>query len=376
MDYSMAWLSYRKNPLFPDREYFRKIYVQENEAVIHTAAKELSRAAEAMFDESPQIITILKEAPENSSAGIYLYTDKNGPGNGGYHLYEEGGRLTITAEEPSGILYGCFALIRKVQRQQPLKNLDYKEVPDNPLRMLNHWDNMDGSIERGYSGDSFFFKNQELLINERTADYARLVSSIGINGVVINNVNVKENATKLISEDYAEDLKQLAMIFRNYGISLYLSLNFAAPMELGGLDTADPEAAEVRDWWEKQMKQVYASVPDLGGFLVKADSEVFFVKHFSLKKASKFPFSAGEFLCFQRGCWRVLRHLFNVTVKAWISPCSADRESINVSCRSDKASVRSDTESIASSYPSVNCSKHSGFIWCFLLPFDRLHLPG
>lgn len=78
---------------------------------------------------------------------------------------------------------------------------------------------------------------------------------------------------KLISEDYAEDLKQLAMIFRNYGISLYLSLNFAAPMELGGLDTADPEAAEVKDWWEKQMKQVYASVPDLGGFLVKADSE-------------------------------------------------------------------------------------------------------
>lgn len=273
MDYSMAWLSYRKNPLFPDREYFRKIYVQENEAVIHTAAKELSRAAEAMFDESSQIITIVKEAPENSSAGIYLYTDKNGPGNGGYHLYEEGGRLTITAKEPSGILYGCFALIRKAQRLLSLKNLDYKEEPDNPLRMLNHWDNMDGSIERGYSGDSFFFKSQELLINERTVDYARLVSSIGINGVVINNINVKENATKLISEDYAEDLKQLAMIFRNYGISLYLSLNFAAPMELGGLDTADPEAAEVKDWWEKQMKQVYASVPDLGGFLVKADSE-------------------------------------------------------------------------------------------------------
>ena len=207
MDYSMAWLSYRKNPLFPDREYFRKIYVQENEAVIHTAAKELSRAAEAMFDESSQIITIVKEAPENSSAGIYLYTDKNGPGNGGYHLYEEGGRLTITAKEPSGILYGCFALIRKAQRLLSLKNLDYKEEPDNPLRMLNHWDNMDGSIERGYSGDSFFFKSQELLINERTVDYARLVSSIGINGVVINNVNVKENATKLISEDYAEDLK-------------------------------------------------------------------------------------------------------------------------------------------------------------------------
>ncbi len=95
MDYSMAWLSYRKNPLFPDREYFRKIYVQENEAVIHTAAKELSRAAEAMFDESSQIITIVKEAPENSSAGIYLYTDKNGPGNGGYHLYEEGASCII-----------------------------------------------------------------------------------------------------------------------------------------------------------------------------------------------------------------------------------------------------------------------------------------
>lgn len=100
----------------------------------------------------------MKEAPENSSAGIYLYTDKNGPGNGGYHLYEEGGRLTITAKEPSGILYGCFALIRKAQRLLSFKNLDYKEEPDNPLRMLNHWDNMVGVLKEDIRGTHFSSK--------------------------------------------------------------------------------------------------------------------------------------------------------------------------------------------------------------------------
>lgn len=273
MEYGMAWLSYRKIPCYPDRKYFRRIYVQEKEGVIYTAAKELCRAAKAMFEEEPDIIIIAKDTPDKAEPGIYLHTESNGPANGGFHIHEEEGSLTITAKEPAGILYGCFTLIRRVQRQLPLNNLDYGEAPDNPLRMLNHWDNMDGSIERGYSGDSFFFKDQSLLINERTVDYARLASSVGINGVVINNVNVKGNETKLIAEDYAEALKQLAEIFRNYGIGLYLSLNFAAPMELGDLDTADPEAAEVKDWWKKQMKQIYASVPDLGGFLVKADSE-------------------------------------------------------------------------------------------------------
>lgn len=142
-----------------------------------------------------------------------------------------------------------------------------------PLRMMNHWDNMDGSIERGYSGKSFFFEDDDILVNDRTITYARLMASIGINAVVINNVNVKGCATWLVTEKYFAKLKSLSEVFAGYGIKLYLSLNFAASMEIGGLDSADPLSDDVRAWWKKRMEIVFNAVPNLGGFLIKADSE-------------------------------------------------------------------------------------------------------
>ena len=142
-----------------------------------------------------------------------------------------------------------------------------------PMRMLNHWDNMDGSIERGYSGESFFFEKNEIIVNDRTRDYARLAASVGINAVVINNVNVKDAATWLITDRYLDKVRELSEVFAEYGIRLYMSLNYAAPMELGQLDSADPLSDEVRDWWHKRMETVFGRIPNLGGFLIKADSE-------------------------------------------------------------------------------------------------------
>lgn len=277
MKYSMAWLSYRRLPFYEGKEYFRKIYVQEEDEITGTAVYELCRGARELLG----IKTVVIKLPEpfvqdergKTEEGIYLLSDSKGPVGGGYRIAEENGRIRITAAEPEGLLYGSFDLIRQVQRGVSLRGINRLKLPDNPLRMLNHWDNMDGSIERGYSGNSFFFRNDRVLVEERTEDYARLTASVGINGVVINNVNVTEKATRLITGEYADSLKRIGKIFSKYGIRLYLSLNFAAPMVLGGLETADPEAEEVRAWWQEQMKEAFRNIPSLGGFLVKADSE-------------------------------------------------------------------------------------------------------
>ncbi|MDE6976078.1 MAG: alpha-glucuronidase, partial [Lachnospiraceae bacterium] len=187
--------------------------------------------------------------------------------------YEEKGGIVVEASDERGILYGVFALIFRMQRQETLAGIDLKKEPAMPLRMVNHWDNMDGSIERGYSGRSFFFENNEILVDERTVTYARLMASVGINGAVINNVNVKDQATYMITEKYFDKLREMSEIFAGYGIRFFMSLNYAAPVELGELDSADPLDEGVAAWWEKRMKIVYDAIPLLGGFLIKADSE-------------------------------------------------------------------------------------------------------
>lgn len=151
--------------------------------------------------------------------------------------------------------------------------MEENAAPSNPLRMLNHWDNLDGSIERGYSGNSFFFREDCITVDRRIRDYARLTASTGINAVVINNVNVVKAASWLISDRYYAPLRQIQEIFAAYGIDLYLSVNFAAPIELGGLTLSDPCNAAVQQWWKDKAKEIWANLPGFGGFLVKADSE-------------------------------------------------------------------------------------------------------
>ena len=196
----------------------------------------------------------------------------------------EGYMLTdssIIASNSIGILYGAYDLLR-LQETGNLSHLSKTEKPAVNLRILNHWDNLDGSIERGYAGKSIWkwdeiildkageFKNISKDLRNRLITYARSNASIGINGAVLNNVNA---SPQMMTSEYLHKVKVIADIFRPYGIRVYLSINFASPMALGYTKTADPLDMKVQLWWKKKAKEIYASIPDFGGFLVKANSE-------------------------------------------------------------------------------------------------------
>ncbi len=196
----------------------------------------------------------------------------------------EGYMLTdssIIASSSIGILYGAYDLLR-LQETGNLSHLSKTEKPAVNLRILNHWDNLDGSIERGYAGKSIWkwdeiildkageFKNINKDLRNRLITYARSNASIGINGAVLNNVNA---SPQMMTSEYLHKVKVIADIFRPYGIRVYLSINFASPMALGYTKTADPLDMKVQLWWKKKAKEIYASIPDFGGFLVKANSE-------------------------------------------------------------------------------------------------------
>jgi len=180
-------------------------------------------------------------------------------------------RVLIAGKDAKGVLYGVFALLRHVQRQLPLKNLSEIENPAVKLRLLNHWDNLDRTVERGYAGFSIWNWHQlPEYVDPRYRDYARANASIGINGTVVTNVNA--NAL-VFRPDYLEKAAALAREFRPYGIRVYLTARFSAPIEQGGLETADPLDPEVQKWWTRKVREIYESIPDFGGFLVKANSE-------------------------------------------------------------------------------------------------------
>ncbi|RYY24352.1 MAG: alpha-glucuronidase, partial [Chitinophagaceae bacterium] len=179
--------------------------------------------------------------------------------------------IIISGNTDKGVLYGAFHFLRLLQTQQPIQQLQIVSSPKIKLRMLNHWDNLDRTVERGYAGFSIW--NWHTLpgyIDQRYIDYARANASIGINGTVLTNVNA--NAT-ILTKPYLEKVKALADLFRPYGIKVYLTARFSAPIELGKLKTADPLNADVQNWWNEKIKEIYSYVPDFGGFLVKANSE-------------------------------------------------------------------------------------------------------
>ncbi len=177
----------------------------------------------------------------------------------------------IAANTDSGALYGSFHFLRLMQTGQPIERLDIVEKPLLQLRLLNHWDNPNGTIERGYAGRSLWQWNElPDKISPRYADYARACASIGINGAVINNVNAN---TQILALDNLRKVAALAETWRPYGVRIYVSANFAAPQRLGGLPTADPLDPKVIDWWKAKAAEIYKLIPDFGGFLVKANSE-------------------------------------------------------------------------------------------------------
>ncbi|MBX7172191.1 MAG: hypothetical protein K1X72_14595 [Pyrinomonadaceae bacterium] len=177
----------------------------------------------------------------------------------------------IAANDEIGTLYGAFHFLRLLQTLQPISNLNITEKPKIKLRMLNHWDNLDGSIERGYAGKSLW-KWSELpdKIDSRYRDYARANASIGINAVSLNNVNAN---AQILTPEYLKKVAAIANVFRPYGIKVFFSARFSAPMELGGLLTADPFDQGVKNWWKQKAAEIYLVIPNFGGFLVKANSE-------------------------------------------------------------------------------------------------------
>jgi alpha-glucuronidase len=180
-------------------------------------------------------------------------------------------RLVITGLTERGVLYGTFAILRKIGLGQPVDTLDEVETPYAPIRLLNHWDNLDGSIERGYAGDSIFWENNHIVSDlSRVRDYARMMASLGINGCSINNVNAD---SRVITPQYLTEVERVAEVFRAWGIRLFISLDFASPRKIGGVDTFDPLDPRAVEFWRKKVDEVYAVIPDLGGFVLKADSE-------------------------------------------------------------------------------------------------------
>ena len=245
---------------------------------------------------------IAKQELENNWRGknVELKIDKSLYLGEGYNIYarpaQQGDNIqyeaTITASNPIGLLYGAYELIRlqntdayntgSGNQQNFSKAIDETEKPQVGLRILNHWDNLDGSIERGYAGKSIF-KWEEIKLgkngkggsiskslHDRLITYARANASLGINGSVLNNVNA---SPKMMTAEYINKVKVIANILRPYGIRVYLSINFASPMALGYTKTADPLDKKVQQWWQKKAKEIYATIPDFGGFLVKANSE-------------------------------------------------------------------------------------------------------
>ena len=192
-------------------------------------------------------------------------------GKDGYTINVENGTTVLRSMSETGLLYAAYHLLRLQACGEDCSRLDVKEKPMNDIRILNHWDNPDGTIERGYAGRSLW-KWDELpaKVSPRYAEYARANASIGINGTVLNNVNASPEA---LSSDNLKKVKTLADIFRPYGIKVYLSVNFATPIKLGGLATADPLNSDVAEWWKQKVHEIYSMIPDFGGFLVKANSE-------------------------------------------------------------------------------------------------------
>lgn len=194
-----------------------------------------------------------------------------GLGDEGYTIRSAGNDIILESSAEKGLLYAAYHLLRLQAEGNDCKNLNISESPLYEYRILNHWDNIDGTVERGYAGKSLW-KWEELptVISPAYEKYARANASVGINGTVLNNVNA---SIEILSDKYLDKVKALSDIFRPYGIKVYLSVNFASPMRLGGLDTADPMDEKVAEWWKRKVHEIYSLIPDFGGFLVKANSE-------------------------------------------------------------------------------------------------------
>jgi alpha-glucuronidase len=278
------WLRYR-----PVEETLRSGYAGHAASIavdamtpgLSAAASELQRGLGELLGHPVPLAaeinagSIIIGTPASSRAIAELRLPLNQLGREGYLIHSaaiNGKPVTIVAaNSDAGVLYGAFALLRRVQTRQSLDNLDISSKPDSTIRLLNHWDNLDRTVERGYAGFSLWdWQKLPQWRDPRYTDYARANASIGINGTVLTNVNAN---AQILTPLYLRKVATLADIFRPWGIRVYLTARFSAPIELGGLKTADPLDLKVQSWWRAKADEIYRYVPDFGGFLVKANSE-------------------------------------------------------------------------------------------------------
>lgn len=250
------------------------------------AKKELLTGLEGLLGKTPKEIPAGELPPEGSLVcgtprsssfinGLHLEQKLAAMGSEGFIILSvsrDGRPVTIiTANTDIGVLYGVFQFLRLLQTQQDIGHLDIASAPVNRYRLLDHWDNLNRTIERGYAGFSLWnWHTLPLYLDQRYTDYARANASIGINGSVLNSINA--NVT-MLTRDYIIKAAALAKIFRPYGIRVYFSVRFSAPVEMGGCKTADPLDPKVQAWWKQKVDEIYSYIPDFGGFLVKANSE-------------------------------------------------------------------------------------------------------
>ncbi|NBP67233.1 MAG: alpha-glucuronidase [Cytophagia bacterium] len=282
------WLRYHKltneKKLADYKKQITGFRVEGNSSTLSIAADELKKGLQGLLASS--IAQVENESYKNNlivcgrltSPAIKTYLgNKTIPdlGKEGYTLQSitQGKQniIVIAAQEDIGVLYGVFHFLRLLQTEQNIQQLNITEVPKIKLRVLNHWDNLDRTVERGYAGFSLWnWHKLPQYIDQRYLDYARANAAVGINGTVLTNVNANAN---ILTEDYLKKVEALANAFRPYGIKVYLTARFSAPIELGDLPTADPLDQRVQQWWNDKAKAIYKRIPDFGGFLVKANSE-------------------------------------------------------------------------------------------------------
>lgn len=283
------WLRYKlipKNDLrLQYQQVCKRINFYGHSKTIDVSTKELSNGLTGLLGINIEIKTnaslangdIIMGIPAQSNIikALGLTKKLNAIGKEGFLIISQKVKnkncTVITANSDIGVLYGVFHFLKLLQTQRPINNLKISDYPKTQKRILNHWDNLNGSIERGYAGKSIWdWKSLPQKIDKRYIDYARANASIGINGTVLNNVNANP---LILDDDYLLKVKALADVFRPYGIKVYLSAAFNSPMVLGKLKTADPLNPQVKEWWATKVKAIYQLIPDFGGFCIKANSE-------------------------------------------------------------------------------------------------------
>lgn len=228
---------------------------------------------ETIEREMPLLFKEIRRSGSPDASIAFLPGDEAALGTEGYRIGETEAGYKIESASPAGYLYGMYGLHRLLTAQNET-GFPYESVPDQSIRMIDHWDNFDGSIERGYAGESIFYDHNTFRGDmELIRQYARLLASVGINAVLINNVNVHRAETFFVTGEALTEIRKISDVLAAYGIKTYLSVNFAAPITVGQLKSADPLEPEVASWWEETVKRIYEEIPDFAGFVVKADSE-------------------------------------------------------------------------------------------------------